>query len=415
MLNAICDCILANCGVIKRTLLLFSACAGLLIFGCQSENSPKSKPEIEYWKGHVHTERVDIPFRFRMQDSALVLINSEERIDLPLSYSSSDSASYYFPMYDAELTIYLPFTDKISGKWNSSSRNFQLPFSAETYVPVSPSTADSLYGQITFLSPDSSRSFPAIGAFAMSSESVAGTFLTETGDYRYMEGVRRGKSFELSTFDGDHLYYSKATIHPDSTISGKFYSGNNPPYTWSGSITDNPTLTPSDKITTISREDSTLNFKAYTLDGDSVLFGPKAFYGKVTVVSAFGSWCPNCHDELRMYSELVAILDDPSLHIVPVAFERQETVDEAAPVISKVINQVGTPFPAYYAGKASKSFASKYFDGIGEIKAFPTSVIIDKRGKIRKVFSGFSGPGTGHYYHKHKEEVTDLISRLLAE
>lgn len=415
MLTAICDCILAYCGVIKQALLLFLACVGLLIFGCQSENTTKSISELEYWKGHVHTERVDIPFRFRLQDSALVLINSEERIELPLSHNSSDSVTYFFSMYDAELTIYHPFTDNISGKWKSFSRNFQLPFSAERYAPVSLSKTDSLYAQITFLAPDSSRSFPAIGAFAMNSQTATGTFLTETGDYRFMEGIRHGNSFELSTFDGDHLYYSKATIHSDNTISGKFYSGDNPPYTWSGQNTDNPTLTPSDKITTISREDSTLNFKAFTLEGDSVLYGPKEFYGKVTVVSAFGSWCPNCHDELRMYTNLFEVLGDPNLHIIPVAFERQETVDAAAPVVSKVMTQIGTPFQAHYAGKASKSFASQYFDGIGEIKAFPTSIIIDKRGKIRKIYSGFSGPGTGQYYHTHEKEVSGLLSQLLAE
>ncbi len=414
MLNAIYQCISTNCRVLKRIITCF-VCVGVLFSGCQSTENSRPQAAIEYWKGTVHTDRVDIPFRFRILDSALLLINNDERIELALSARNQDSASYSFPFYDAELTIYLPIAHQISGNWKSFSRNFKLPFTAKLYEPVSSAKTDSLYGQITFFSTDSARSFPAIGAFSLNTVRASGTFLTEIGDYRYMEGPRQGNSFALSTFDGDHLYFAKATIDSDNHISGQFYSGNNPPYTWSGQITDNPALTPADAITAISREDSALYFHAYTLVGDSVNFGPQEFYGNVTVVTAFGSWCPNCHDEMRMYSELVTTLNDPSLHIIPVAFERQETVEKAAPVILRVINGLDAPFEAFYAGRASKSLASAHFDGIGEVTAFPTSVIIDKRGKIRKVYSGFSGPGTGHYYHEHKEDVSELISKLLAE
>jgi peroxiredoxin len=47
--------------------------------------------------------------------------------------------------------------------------------------------------------------------------------------------------------------------------------------------------------------------------------------------------------------------------------------------------------------------------------AFPTLMIIDKRGKIRKIHTGFSGPGTGTHYTEFVKEFENTIDGLLAE
>lgn len=49
--------------------------------------------------------------------------------------------------------------------------------------------------------------------------------MTETGDYRYLEGVVNGNQLQLSTFDGAHAFLFTGTV-TDSTINGHFYSGN---------------------------------------------------------------------------------------------------------------------------------------------------------------------------------------------
>jgi hypothetical protein len=52
---------------------------------------------------------------------------------------------------------------------------------------------------------------------------------------------------------------------------------------------------------------------------------------------------------------------------------------------------------------------------LNKFMAFPTTIIIDKKGEVRKIHTGFSGPGTGKYYTEFAEEFDKLITDLLAE
>jgi hypothetical protein len=48
-------------------------------------------------------------------------------------------------------------------------------------------------------------------------------------------------------------------------------------------------------------------------------------------------------------------------------------------------------------------------------KGFPTTIIIDKKGDVRKIHTGFSGPGTGIYYKEFTGEFEKLTDELVAE
>jgi hypothetical protein len=45
--------------------------------------------------------------------------------------------------------------------------------------------------------------------------------------------------------------------------------------------------------------------------------------------------------------------------------------------------------------------------------SFPTLILIGKDGKVKKVWTGFYGPGTGVHYTEHTKEIEDEVSRLL--
>jgi hypothetical protein len=40
---------------------------------------------------------------------------------------------------------------------------------------------------------------------------------------------------------------------------------------------------------------------------------------------------------------------------------------------------------------------------------------VNKKGKIEKIHTGFSGPGTGDHYTEQKKEIYDEVNNLLAE
>ena len=46
---------------------------------------------------------------------------------------------------------------------------------------------------------------------------------------------------------------------------------------------------------------------------------------------------------------------------------------------------------------------------------FPSSIIIDKKGKVRKIDTDFNGPGTGDHYLAYKQKFEATIENLLAE
>ena len=65
----------------------------------------------------------------------------------------------------------------------------------------------------------------AVGEFRQSGNQVNGTFLTTTGDYRFLDGVVDGDTLRLSTFDGGHAYSFVSKIIDTGMMRGFFYSG----------------------------------------------------------------------------------------------------------------------------------------------------------------------------------------------
>ena len=49
---------------------------------------------------------------------------------------------------------------------------------------------------------------------------------------------------------------------------------------------------------------------------------------------------------------------------------------------------------------------------LNEVISFPTSIFIDKSGNVRRVHTGFNGPGTGTYYNEYIEKTNSLIEHL---
>ena len=47
--------------------------------------------------------------------------------------------------------------------------------------------------------------------------------------------------------------------------------------------------------------------------------------------------------------------------------------------------------------------------------SFPTTIILDKNNRVRKIHAGFSGPATGKYYEDFILEFNSTIDRLLKE
>ncbi|WP_182995323.1 thioredoxin domain-containing protein [Pelobium manganitolerans] len=52
---------------------------------------------------------------------------------------------------------------------------------------------------------------------------------------------------------------------------------------------------------------------------------------------------------------------------------------------------------------------------LNKVMAFPTLIVLDKKGEVRKIHTGFSGPGTGRHYLDFTQEFEGLITAMLKE
>ena len=52
---------------------------------------------------------------------------------------------------------------------------------------------------------------------------------------------------------------------------------------------------------------------------------------------------------------------------------------------------------------------------LNHVLSYPTSIFIDKMGKVRKIHTGFNGPATGEKYEEFKKEFEDFVDELLEE
>ena len=83
--------------------------------------------------------------------------------------------------------------------------------------------------------------------------------------------------------------------------------------------------------------------------------------------------------------------------------------------MERFIKQTGANYTFLYVAPRGGSKRDSVLYPIEGKMAFPTGMFIDRKGKIRKVETGFSGPGTGEHYTKFVDETTKFIELLIAE
>lgn len=291
-------------------------------------------------------------------------------------------------------------------KVDERNRRFELP-------DTPPSIASGRY-RVTFASsPDD----PAVGLFTINDDGTAtGTFLTTTGDYRYLAGNAAGDTLKLSTFDGAHAFLFHAERQDDGSLKGDFWSGNWYHDTWTAKPDPDFRLPDPFEQTTYRGDATSLERLSFTdLDGTPTPVGALAPHGSPRIVEVFGSWCPNCHDATRLLTELHAQYKDRGLVVLGLAFEHSENETKAIEAVRTYKDDLKVDYPLLIAGLSDKKRASEMLPVLDRVRSFPTTLFIDADGDIRAVHSGFSGPATGDAHTELREQFTANIEAMLEE
>jgi thiol-disulfide isomerase/thioredoxin len=155
--------------------------------------------------------------------------------------------------------------------------------------------------------------------------------------------------------------------------------------------------------------------KLISSDGDTVTLADEKFNNKVKIVQIMGTWCPNCLDEARYFNTLYKKYNKDGLEIVAVAFENGTNTQVILDKLNKYKKVNNINYTMLYGGKAGNEFALKVFPYLNKVMSFPTAIYFDKNNKIRKIYTGFYGPGTGKYYEDYTASTEKFIEDLLAE
>lgn len=407
---------------------------GLLVGFCLDGIAATQHTELKIgnWRGILTlNDSTELPFSFELKvekqsaNANLVLIvrNAEERIQVEDLVWTADSINWRMPVFDSYFRCKINSDSSFSGVWvnNSARKPYQLLFKAIYNQPrfthgnikkpvvlfkrykclFSPGTADSSY---------------AVGIFStQQDEYITGTFLTETGDYRFLEGRFQGagSEFQISCFDGSHAFLFQCVIKGDN-VYGKFYSGKYGYEDFMMMRDDAFQLRNAEQLTWI-RDSSDIDFTFYDLNGRKVSLSDPQFKNKVVVIQLMGSWCPNCMDETRFLAELHDQYAARGLEIVALAYERVTDTARANANLRRMAAKLDVHYTILNTGKTGKEEASASLPFLNGVMAFPTTLYRDRNGKIRVIYTGFSGPGTGAAYEKLTDDTRRLVLQLLNE
>lgn len=379
------------------------------------------EPNLVKWQGQLAmNDRLFIPFTLEISKfknkTRFDIVNGKERISLQIT-KDGDSVVGRFPELDAYLKF--KFNDQgteLRGYWLNLNKKTQtkIPMNAwqDKNITEMASETSNIDGtwKATF-SPNSKEPEITVGLFKQNAGLIQGTFLTETGDYRYLAGTVGAGKFSMSTFNGSWAFLVEGVVQNDS-IYGKFYSGTSYQTDWIAVRDPNASLRDPSKLTYVDKE-AVFDFsKVKTLKRKGFDF-KKIGKDKVVIYQIMGTWCPNCIDEIHFFKELHAKYHDQGLEIVALAYEVGNDEKSQIKRLKAFKKRLDVPYEVVLAGTSSKEVASSQFPMLNGIMSFPTSVIVGKNGKIEYVHTGFSGPATGDTYVQYVKEMNALMERLL--
>lgn len=364
----------------------------------------------------------ELPFIFEVKnDSLLAIFNADETILVDEITYSNDSVRIQTPVFEGYIIAKIE-DNFLKGSFIKTSLDRIVPFEAtKNNVRFSSKKAStkSISGnwETVFNENSADEKYIAKGIFNQNGNLVTGTFRTTTGDYRYLEGLVYGDSLKLSTFDGAHalLFTAKVT---DSTMNGFFYSGNHWKEPFEAKLNNTYELPKADNLTFIKEGYEDFDFSFPDTRGRIVSLSDTKFQQKPVIIQIMGTWCPNCLDESKFLVNYLRENPNTNIEVIALAFEVAKTREIAFKRIKRLKERIGIEYPvllAQYGNSADKKIAEKTLPMLNHLISFPTTIFIDKKGKVRKIHTGFNGPATGKKFNEFKNEFENFMDALVLE
>lgn len=388
------------------------------------------------WHATLDVAGQALPFALSLQregDGPLraVIVNGAERIEPERAAWDGTELVLGFDVYDSEIRARLG-PEGLQGQWvhtmpggpetmRFSARRGSGPrFAGEVKAPAHPVPASIDGDWSATFTLDGGPTFAGHGVLASTGDRIDGTFLTDTGDFRYLEGRYTQGRLELSCFDGAHAFLLRADVDPQGALVGDFWAMGGMHATWRATRMPDGAEGPLADPTAVvglspAAKDGRFAFDFPDLGGQRITHEDPRFVGKVVLVDVFGTWCPNCNDQAPLLARWHREYGSRGLELVGLAFEMTGDVERDRRFVGRYAQRYGIEFPLLLAGTSDKAEASAVLPALTGIVSFPTTVLIGRDGKVRRIYNGFAGPATGEHHTRLVEAMERELEGLLAE
>jgi thiol-disulfide isomerase/thioredoxin len=389
-------------------------------------------PALGHWRAALGPVESEVPFDLvlAMKNGALAaeVQNGEEHIAVPEVIWHGSDLLLGFPYYDSRITAKIGSDGKsLSGEWKKRSGKEQwttLEFRAQAgnlpRFPPLPHTDEEdrpsfQFERFMYITIGDRTSEGLLQFDGSALPRVGGSVLTDTGDLRFLFGTLEGQRLRLSCFDGAFAFLFDGTFASgDSEYAGRCRMGGstgewktrfrhfiNEP----GQIFEELSGPPRFPLAQLAYSD---------LDGIERPLAEPLLEGHPMVIEIGGSWCPNCHDEMRMLAELDTKYAAKGLSITELCFEYSGDLERDALQARRMAERHGARFRVLLGGTAERGEPAKAFPVLDKIAAFPTTLFVNRDGTIAALHHGFNGPATGASYEQMRKRFEQQIDLLLA-
>jgi peroxiredoxin len=374
------------------------------------------------WRGEFILNEFRIPFRFEITRQGSIskafFINGEERFEAGRVEQKEDSIHISADMFETEL-VFRQDAERLSGFFRKSDGSGRIiPITAErgmSRFPVSASPSADISGtyDVLFKQADGHET-RSVGLFSQKGNNIQAVFLKTTGDSRFLEGSLNNDQLLLSSFIGSSPSFYEAEVNKDGTIEGRV-RGFGPSQSFIAVRNEKATLPDPYTLTYLKPGYTSFDFKLPDLSGKTVSLKDPKYAGKVVVITLTGSWCPNCMDEASFLAPWYARNKQRGVEAIAIHFEKSTDPAYLEKTLSRFRNRFGVQYDQLVGGIADKNTVAASFPSLNNFLAFPTTLFIDKKGNVAKIYTGYSGPATGPYHDTFIREFEAEINKLLAQ
>lgn len=383
------------------------------------------------WRGVFTVSESQVPFNFELkgkdpQHAVFTLINGTRRDNFHVERRGADSVYIKMNTYDAALVARINDDNTISGEYRSLVPGFRgnaLPFIAEygkTYRFVEPGkdvapTAD-LSGKWE-IKTYSKEAVPAsIAIIKQKGNKLTGVIMTVVGDTRELEGTIQGDEFALSGFTGPSPFIVKGKVNADGTISGEQGFGIYKNLKFDATKNAAVELPDPYKLTFLKEGYKKLDFSFPSIDGKKqIALSDEKYKGKVVIIEIIGTWCPNCTDQTVFLSPWFNKNRQRGVEAIAIGFEQKDSLKYAQYTLGKLKEKYNINYDIAFGGLADKKLVSQKLPALNKFVAFPTTIIIDRKGDVREIYTGYTGTVTGKYHEDYEKKFNKVLDELIAE